>query len=97
MGKGVPLDVLAIDEIPSDAVHQFQEIYSTLKKHDLAHCDIKGGNIVLIEGKFKLIDADNLTKFGEPRTICSQGHNISKRDYEIFRNQVKLYCNEYTD
>lgn len=56
-------------------------MYTTLKMEKLAHCDIKGGNIVLIEGKLKLDEAENLTEFGLLRTTCSPGHNISRQDY----------------
>lgn len=72
-------------------------MYNTLKSQKLAHCNIKGRNIALIEGKLKIIEADNLTPFGQQRTAFSDGHNISEQDYKKVINGGQLICNEMTD
>lgn len=102
MEKGITLEDYPFEKLPRDAISQLEQMYYCLQENNLAHCDIKGGNIVIIEEgkrkKLKLIDADCLSEFGEPRKVCSPGHNISRQDYQTFRkSKISPICNEMTD
>ena len=61
------------NEIPRDAAYQLRNIYERLKKNEVSHCDIKGGNILILPDKrLVLCDADSLTKWNEVRSTCSE-------------------------
>ena len=69
------------------------DLQSGLWAHELVHCDIKPQNLVIQNGKLKLIDADTLCKQGEPRTVATIGQNISDEEFALGRQP----CDEATD
>ena len=57
------------------ALEELPKIYNVLKKNKIAHCDVKPANLVYKEGKYFLIDNDDIVNFGEIRKVGTPGLN----------------------
>ena len=96
MHKVTPLHKATKSDIPLDSTAQLASIQSILILHKLSHCDIKVANVGIDIDKLVLLDADEVTKFGNIRRSATKGENINLSDMAIFERKEYI-CDATTD
>eukprot|EP00347_Sterkiella_histriomuscorum_P010019 403339000 len=69
--------------LPADFGNQLKQQVKILEQNGLAHCDIKPDNIVVHQGKIKLIDPECLTKIGDYKPQFARNYPLIKATAQI--------------